>query len=51
MIPFNKPPCVGKEHKYIEEVIRNRKICGDGQFTKRCSEWIENRTGTSTLMH
>lgn len=43
MIPFNKPPYVGTELKYIQEAIENRKICGDGQFTKKCSKWMENR--------
>ena len=43
MIVFNIPPYVGTEQKYIEEVIRNRKISGDGPFTARCNEWMENR--------
>ena len=43
MIPFNIPPCVGTELKYLEETIRARKISGDGAFTKRCSRWMEER--------
>ena len=43
MICFNVPPCTGNEMKYIGEAIASRKICGDGQFTKRCSEWMEKR--------
>ena len=50
MINFNIPPYVGKELKYIEEAIENQKICGDGAFTKRCSEWIEKQTGTSRAL-
>lgn len=46
MIPFNRPPYVGKEEQYIAEAIRNNKICGDGAFTKKCHEWIEKKTGT-----
>ncbi|MDU5109600.1 MAG: dTDP-4-amino-4,6-dideoxygalactose transaminase [Clostridium sp.] len=42
MINFNVPPCVGKEEKYLAEAIKqNRKLCGDGPFTKKCSEWFE----------
>lgn len=41
MIPFNRPPYVGTEQKYIEEAISLRKLCGDGQFTKKCSKWLE----------
>lgn len=50
MIPFNRPPYVGNEQKYIEEAIRDRKICGDGEFTKRCSKWLEDVTGTAKAL-
>ena len=50
MINFNIPPCVGTEMKYIEEAIASHKICGDGEFTKRCTKWIENKTGTSKAL-
>jgi len=44
MVPFNIPPYVGKELEYVKEVMeKNRKICGDGPFTKKCNEWIEKR--------
>ncbi len=46
MIPFNIPPYIGKEEKYIAEAVKSRKICGDGQFTKKCSSWLESRTNT-----
>lgn len=44
MIKFNVPPCVGTEEKYIKLAIQSGKICGDGEFTKKCSEWIEKNT-------
>lgn len=47
MINFNVPPYVGKEMDYMKEVIANRKICGDGPFTKMCDKWIEEKTGTT----
>ena len=50
MIDFNVPPYAGNEEKYIAEVIASHKICGDGQFTRRCSEWIEDNTGTAKAM-
>lgn len=47
MIYFNIPPFVGKELEYIRQaVIDNRKLCGDGPFTKKCSEFIEQKYGT-----
>lgn len=50
MINFNVPPYVGNEVKYIEEAIANRKICGDGEFTKKCTQWIEQKTGTNRAL-
>ncbi len=50
MINFNVPPYVGTEMKYIEEAIKHHKICGDGEFTKRCTKWIEEKTGTSKAL-
>lgn len=41
MIPFNVPPFVGAEEKYIHEAICNHKICGDGSFTQKCNQWLE----------
>ena len=43
MIPFNIPTCVGTESGYISEAILSQKICGDGQFTKKCNAWLEER--------
>lgn len=50
MIQFNIPPYTGKEMEYIKEAIEKRKICGDGEFTKRCNHWIEEQTGTSKAL-
>ena len=46
MIRFNVPPFTGKEMDYIRQAVENQKICGDGEFTRKCSEWIEKKTGT-----
>ena len=43
MIPFNVPPVTGKELEYIESAIKSHKICGDGIFTKKCTEFLENK--------
>ena len=55
MISFNVPPYVGKEKEYVSQAIDNHKICGDGEFTKKCSKWIEenwNRKGfTYNIMY
>ena len=50
MIPFNIPPFTGKEMDYIRQAVENQKICGDGPYTKKCSEWIEQKTGTDKCL-
>ena len=50
MIPFNIPPYIGGEFTYIKQAIDNRKICGDGPFTKKCNEWFEERTGSPKVL-
>ncbi len=43
-ISFNVPPCLGTEIEYVADAISKHKICGDGEYTKKCNEWIENKT-------
>lgn len=43
MIDFNRPPFVGKELDYIRQAVEMGKLCGDGEFTRRCSRWMEER--------
>ena len=50
MIPFNVPPFLGTETDYIVEAIKNQKICGDGPFTKKCHQWLEEKTGTAKAL-
>lgn len=50
MIRFNVPPYVGKETEYMKAAIDSHKICGDGEFTKRCNAWIEENTGTAKAL-
>lgn len=51
MIDFNVPPYVGTEMKYVEEAVaKNHKLCGDGPFTHRCSEWLEERTKATKVL-
>lgn len=50
MIKFNIPPYVGKENEYIAQAIASRKICGDGTFTQKCNQWVEEHTHTSKAL-
>ncbi|PKO91300.1 MAG: dTDP-4-amino-4,6-dideoxygalactose transaminase [Betaproteobacteria bacterium HGW-Betaproteobacteria-1] len=51
MIPFNQPYMTGKEMLYIAEANFNHMLAGDGQFTKRCHDWLEtNSTSKKALL-
>lgn len=50
MITFNRPPYVETAMDYIQECVKNQKICGDGAYTKKCNQWIEDRTGTAKCL-
>ncbi|WP_028242285.1 dTDP-4-amino-4,6-dideoxygalactose transaminase [Pseudobutyrivibrio ruminis] len=50
MIPFNIPPYIGVEEKFIFEAISKHKICGDGEFTKKCNNWLEEKTGAEKVL-
>ncbi len=50
MVQFNVPPFVGKETEYIAQAISNRKICGDGEFTKKCNALLEDMTSSKKAL-
>lgn len=49
-IPFNKPHMTGKELYYVAEAKFGNMLAGDGPFTKRCHQWLEQRTGCSKAL-
>jgi dTDP-4-amino-4,6-dideoxygalactose transaminase len=51
MIPFNRPSMASHELEYIAAAVRNGRISGDGEFTKRCHAMLEQELpGTRTLL-
>lgn len=44
-IPFNQPYMTGKELAYIAEAHFNSRLAGDGPFTHRCHNWLEQQSG------
>lgn len=44
MINFNEPPYMEKSMDYIRKAVENKKICGDGEYTKKCNAWLEEHT-------
>jgi len=49
-IPFNKPYMTGKELYYIAEAKFGNILAGDGPFTKRSHQWLEQRTGCAKAL-
>ena len=45
-VPFNFPYMTGKELYYIAEAHFNGKLAGDGPYTKKCHQWLEEYSGT-----
>lgn len=50
MIPFNKPFLIGSELKYIEEAVKSGKISGNGLFTKKCQDFLEQKYGFKKVL-
>jgi len=50
LIPFNIPPFAPQGEVYVSQAIAARKICGDGEFTKRCSAILERITGAQRVL-
>lgn len=44
-IPFNKPHLTGKEVHYMYQAVFNGKLSGNGEYTKRCQAFFEQRYG------
>lgn len=49
-IPFNKPHMTGKELYYMAEAKFGNMLAGDGPFTKRCHQWLEEKTGCAKAL-
>ncbi|MBA3992066.1 MAG: dTDP-4-amino-4,6-dideoxygalactose transaminase [Cyanobacteria bacterium DS2.3.42] len=43
VIPFNKPHFTGPELDYISQALTTGHLSGDGQFTQRCSNLLEEQ--------
>lgn len=50
MIRFNVPPFTGREMENVQKAVENMHICGDGEFTRKCSEYLEKTTGTAKCL-
>jgi dTDP-4-amino-4,6-dideoxygalactose transaminase len=49
-VDFNKPSLMGNELSYIQEAIEKRHISGDGSFTMRCQEYLQEMLGVPRVL-
>lgn len=50
MIGFNVPIYMDESINCIKKVTENRKICGDGEFTKKCSKLMEEKFNAQKIL-
>lgn len=49
-IPFNKPARTGNELRYMEDAVARGKISGDGDYTRKCQEFLEKKFKCSKVL-
>ncbi|MBI2441554.1 MAG: dTDP-4-amino-4,6-dideoxygalactose transaminase [Lentisphaerae bacterium] len=49
-IPFNRPCFLGPEQDYMAQAVANGQISGDGEFTRRCHEFLERQLGVAKAL-
>ena len=45
MIDFNRPHLTGKEAHYMYQAVSAAKLSGNGEFTKKCQQFFQDRYG------
>ena len=49
-IPFNRPYATGAEFDYIREAIANEHVSGNGPFTRRCTDQLQQELGSDRVL-
>jgi dTDP-4-amino-4,6-dideoxygalactose transaminase len=49
-IPFNRPYTIGTELDYVSEALELGQLSGNGELTRRCSAWLEDRCGSERVL-
>jgi len=51
IIKFNAPYMAGNEAKYINRALKSgERLCGDGEYTHKCSRWLEKKFGAKKAL-
>jgi dTDP-4-amino-4,6-dideoxygalactose transaminase len=49
-VPFNVPCRTGRESACISEALANGHLSGDGPFTRKCRDWLQQATGAASAL-
>lgn len=49
-IPFNKPYLTGDELDFVGKSLNSQHLCGDGEFTSRCQQLLEEKLGAGKIL-
>jgi dTDP-4-amino-4,6-dideoxygalactose transaminase len=49
-VPFNRAAVVGREHEYMAAAVANGHISGDGPFTRKCQQFLEEELGVAKAL-
>lgn len=49
-IPFNKSYVTGRELDYVDDVLRNHSTAGDGVYSKKCQELMQQAFSTNKVL-
>lgn len=50
MIPFNKPYVSSKAIEFVQDAIERGKLSGNGYYTQKCQQWLEDYLNTSKAL-
>ena len=49
-VPFNHPQAVGAELEHVNDALARAELAAAGRFTRRCSDWLEERVGVEVAL-
>src|SRR3990167_5248391 len=49
-VPYSQPFLTGKEESFLKETMRSCQWAGDGPFSKKCTEVLNQLTGKSVFL-
>jgi len=48
-VPFNRPHVTGDELRFIAQAVENLQLSANGEFTRLCQSWLEERLGAARV--